>query len=407
MALSDTGTAIGAVTRLLKKYLGDSITGVQVPIGRPQDAARDYTSSSPRTLNLFLYEIQFDQGLRQLELDEGQPAPLWLILKYLLTAFDGNATDGHGSDTAEAHSLLGQGIQALHELSLSSINKADVALQDNPEELKLKFEDATSDLLSKLMQGSEEQYRCSVCFEVRPVMIATSQPPPAYSLLVGIDYTVDSGKEIGDAGIQIPVLPSIGPSIFAVDPAKIEPGTTLTIRGENLNLSDLSVRLGPSELPIVAQASDFLQCQINDDEDVNHGTVIAAGSHALTVCQSLTTGTVRSSNLLEVKLLPVITAVEVALGTEADIFRTIDMTGKLLGTDRDDVFVALYRDTRAVKLYDQVFEDLAPPHSDPNLMRRRLKIHNDEAVPVGQYQIILKVNGQQAKNSPLIDLGVP
>lgn len=403
MALSDTGEAIGAVSALLESHLLSRQLAHNIRIGRPQDAATGDNS----TLNLFLYEIQFDQGLRQLELDEGQPAPLWLVLKYLLTAFDGPTGSSISSDGIEAHSLLGRGMQALHELSLSSIGKSALALQDNPEELKLKFEDATSDLLSKLMQGSEEQYRCSVCFEVRPVMIATSQPPPAYSLLVGIDYTVGSGTVIGDAGIQIPVLPSMGPTIFAVDPAKIEPGTTLTIRGENLNLSDLSVRLGPIELPIVAQASDFLRCQINDDEDVNHGTVIAAGSHALTVCQSLTTGTVRSSNLLEVKLLPVITAVEVALSTETDIFRTIDLTGKLLGTDRDDVFVALYRGTKTVKLYDQVFEDLAPLPSDPNLMRRRLKIHNDEAVPVGQYQIILKVNGQQAKNSPLIDLGVP
>jgi hypothetical protein len=402
MALSDTGTAIGAVSALLESYLLSRLA-TDIRIGQPQDAA---TLDNP-TLNLFLYEIQFDQGLRQLELNEGQPAPLWLVLKYLLTAFGVSGTSGYGSDNAAAHSLLGQGIQALHELSLSSISKSDVALRDNPEELKLKFEDATSDLLSKLMQGSEEQYRCSVCFEVRPVMIATSQPPPAYSLLVGIDYTVGSGTVIGDAGIQIPVLPSIGPSIFAVDPAKIEPGNTLTIRGENLNLSDLSVRLGPIELPIVAQASDFLRCQINDDEDMNRGSAIAAGSHALTVCQYLPTGTVRSSNLLEVKLLPVITAVQVALSTEADIFRTIDLTGKLLGTDRDDVFVALYRGTKTVKLYDQVFEDLDPLPSAPNLMRRRLKIDNHEAVPVGQYQIILKVNGQQARNSPLIDLGVP
>ena len=398
MALSDTKEAIAEVSTLLKNHLLRLSDIGDVTIGRPQDAV----TATPPILNLFLYEIQFDQGLRQLELDEGQPAPLWLVLKYLLTAFDTDTsrTGDTSSDCVEAHSLLGRGMQSLHELSLSSISKSATALQDNPEELNLKFEDASSDLLSKLMQGSEEQYRCSVSFEVRPVMIAT-RASSSYSLLVGIDYTSECIVR-EDKGIeQIPVVPSIGPTITAIAPEQFEPGTTLTIRGENLNLSNLSVQLGPIELPIIAQSAEFLQCQIDDDGDINQGRTISAGSQTLAVSQTLASGRLRSSNLILANLIPVITEVEVATSSEPDIFRNIDLTGKLLGRDSDTVCVALYQEGKTVKTFDYEFESLDPPSTTSVLMRRRLKIH-DDAVPPGRYRVILSVNHQQARNSPEI-----
>jgi hypothetical protein len=52
-------------------------------------------------------------------------------------------------------------------LSANSI----VALNDSPDMLKITFEGASTELLSKLMQGGDEKYRCSVAFQVRPVMM--------------------------------------------------------------------------------------------------------------------------------------------------------------------------------------------------------------------------------------------
>src|SRR5262245_25788810 len=113
MALAETGRAIGAVTqllhdRLLANWLGIGLADVSV--GR---SAPPHTNGTRPRLNLFLYEIHFDEHLKNVALDEGQPAPLWLVLRYLLTAFDENGE----SDSAEAHELLGQGIRVLHDLN--------------------------------------------------------------------------------------------------------------------------------------------------------------------------------------------------------------------------------------------------------------------------------------------------
>src|SRR5678815_3222743 len=82
MALADSGRAIGAVTRLLREHLVRR--GFAVSIGKPEDAADTNTTAK---LNLFLYETTFDASLRNVSLQYSQP-PLWLALKYLLTAFD-------------------------------------------------------------------------------------------------------------------------------------------------------------------------------------------------------------------------------------------------------------------------------------------------------------------------------
>jgi len=48
--------------------------------------------------------------------------------------------------------------------------------------MKITFDNATTELLSKVMQGTDEKYRFSAAFEVRPVMIAGTTPPsPACS----------------------------------------------------------------------------------------------------------------------------------------------------------------------------------------------------------------------------------
>src|SRR5678816_1687397 len=102
MAAADTSRAIGAVTRLLRDHL--IRRGIEVSVGKPEAAAQDATPDAK--LNLFLYEVGFDPFLRNVELRPADPPPLWLILKYLLTAFDA----GEDSDSADAHELLGRGI---------------------------------------------------------------------------------------------------------------------------------------------------------------------------------------------------------------------------------------------------------------------------------------------------------
>src|SRR5258706_1226213 len=134
MALADTGKAIGVVTDAISQRLNTK-TGLLVTVGRPEPG---FVAGVER-LNLFLYEIQFDASLKNVPLDEGQRPPLWLVLKYLLTAFD---DDGKTSDTIAAYENLGEGIRALQELASFPLTPGLPApllkaLSDNPEDLKI------------------------------------------------------------------------------------------------------------------------------------------------------------------------------------------------------------------------------------------------------------------------------
>src|ERR687894_757265 len=184
MALGDTGKAIAATTEALRLGLHNLL----------------HTST----------------GLNITPLDEGQPAPLWLVLKYMLTAFDSEQNGSHDSDTVKAHEFLGEGMRALLMLNYLRPPAAGFladyikALTPNPEDLKITFDEATPELLSKLMQGSNDKYHLSVAFQVRPVLIAPPEPA-SYSLLVGVDYVTPPAPPtvIGEAGIRIPLLPSL------------------------------------------------------------------------------------------------------------------------------------------------------------------------------------------------------
>ncbi len=415
MALADTSKAIGKVSKLLSEQLNVK-TGLNISVGRPEPI----TNNPPKdTLSLFLYEAQFDPSLKNLALDEGQPTPLWLVLKYIMTAFD----DKGDSDTELAHEYVGKGIQALQELSfvpLDNITFSDpeipLALQDNPDTLKITFDEASPDLLSKLMQGSDEKYRFSIAFQVRPVMIALDEPA-SYSLLVGVDYTKTPSEIIGEEGIAIPVLPSMGPNITELSQPKFEVNDSLTIYGNDLNLSDLAVHLGAVKLTITSQQPDKLECTVNGT--IAAGGLISAGGHPISVAQELPTGRLRRSNLLVGNLLPTLDSADIVPNSFAfstlpsatnRAFGEIDLTGYLLATADDDIFVALYNNGITEIVMDEVFDfAVAQPPSPPTppFTRIRLKMKEAAAVLPGKYRVIFRVNGQQAKSSPEVEVPVP
>src|SRR4051794_41150914 len=102
MALLDSQEAIGAVSELLRGRISAPLNSLNVLVRRPELAA---AAPNGRKLNLFLYRIGFDPQLRNEPLDRGQEPPLWVVLHYLLTAFD----DAKESDSVDAHRLLGRG----------------------------------------------------------------------------------------------------------------------------------------------------------------------------------------------------------------------------------------------------------------------------------------------------------
>jgi hypothetical protein len=404
MALADTSRAIGAITDGISLRL-KARTTLDVTVGRPEPAPNE----AGKRLNIFLYEAHFDANLKNVPLDEGQRPPLWLVLKYLMTAFD----DLNNSDSVQAFEYLGQGISALQELTLFPLTPgltADIvdALGDNPEDLKITFDDAPSDLLSKIMQGSDEKYRLSVGFQVRPVMIVAPELP-SYSLLVGIDYSTPPAVIIGEAGIKIPVIPSMGPTITEISPASFQLGSTVTIKGTDLHLSSLSVSIGPVELPVTMQQPDQLQFEVR--EDLVNGSTISAGGLAVSVTQLLSTGRRRSSNVLVGNLSPDISTVAVVgpiLHPNAPPppitwnFATIELSGKLLGTNGDDFYLALYRDGKTFAMLDDPKNDVSPVSAPQTI--RQFKMIKEDAVPPGKYLVLYRVNGQQARQTLELDL---
>jgi hypothetical protein len=318
-----------------------------------------------------------------------------------MTAFDLTGE----SESIEAHEILGEGMRVLQGLNFFSLSGLPVtavtALDNGPDRLKLTFDDANSDLLSKLMSGSEESYRCSIAFQIRPVMIAHGEPP-SYSLLVGVDYT--TGTIPGEDAIQLPVLPSMGPTIDAVTPLEFETGASGEIMGTSLDIDGLVVRLGPVELPVTMQRTDRLRFQVS--QSLQDGERISAGSHALEVVQVLSTRR-RRSNPLIAGLLPRLDAVTPGVLTRVDagnpasaVFGPITLTGVLLGTSGDEVFVGMQRNGRVVQLFDDFQIPLMPGTTPQTELVMDIPV--EKALPPGEYRAILKVNGRQARNSPVV-----
>src|SRR5262245_51411934 len=124
MPLADSRSAIGAVGQMLQAQLAARTSVGITDIGRVEAAATG-GSGGPK-FNLFLYQVDIDGFLRNTPLDAGQRPPVWLTLRYLLTAFDA----GRESDSVEAHALLGEGMLALGELNYQ--RPAALALAENP-----------------------------------------------------------------------------------------------------------------------------------------------------------------------------------------------------------------------------------------------------------------------------------
>lgn len=396
MALAPTSEAIGAVTRALVTRL-TARTGINVLAGSPEQ------NTASEHLNLFLYEISYDPSLKNYSLDDGQKPPLWMVLKYVLTAFD---VDGK-SDSANAHINLGKAMRAIYEdnlLSLAGLPTAVVkALEANPGELNVTFDESSVELLAKLMQGSDEKLRLSIAFQVRPVMIASVEPPD-YSLLVGMDYTQSPSVNVQDF-VGLDVIPSLGASLSEIIPKGFELGEKVRILGTDLHLSNLSVRLGTVDLPVTFQQPGELQFRVATD--LINAAGISAGSYPLTVVQTLPSGKQRASNMLVANLVPTLTTADVVLPVSitpppARIFAAIDLTGALLGGAADDATMVLYRDGKVFRMFD-VFEPPPVPPAVPQTARR-LAMTTDDAVEAGEYLVILRVNNQQAPQSPRVSL---
>ena len=366
MPLAQTRTAIGAVGEVLRTRLTARTSAGSVDVGRPETAAG---SAGPK-FNLFLYQIEIDGHLRNQALDDGQDPPLWLVLRYLMTAFD----DAQESDSVSAHELLGEGMLVLQELNF--MQPTAPALLDNPQSLKITFENADVELLSKVMQGTDERYRISAAFQVRPVMIAPSEPP-SYAPLV---------RYVGPPGNEgVDVIPSLGPTLIALEPSFFEAGSDLAVSGIELSSAVQELLIGDQSYGITGAPAGQVLTRIPSD------TQLSPGSHAIVAVSFSGSGRRMYSNAIVGTLLPTFaTATPGALTDDGtgNFFGQLVLTGERLGGPDDDIFVAFYRAGEVVLMLE------ATGIVAQNTLAVDVSI--DQALPPGDYFIILRANGAQA-----------
>jgi hypothetical protein len=402
MALIDTGTAIGSVSRLLKNVLTNALSTASptpmVSISRPEPGTSGVVPQGAR-LNLFLYEVQLDASLRNVPLTPGRQTPLWLVLRYLLTAFD----QGGDSDTDGAHDILGLSMQALLGMNESGVLEqlnGNKPLIDNPEPLKVTFDDGTPDLLSRLMQGPDDRYRTSVPFQIRPILVATSDPPSSMQL-VGVNYLTDT--IIGQAGVKNILLPSLGPFVQSVTPPQVQPGDVLTITGTGLGAAQLAVQFGAVQLPVTMQQSGTLQCVVGGV--ALDPTKISAGSQPVSVAETIS-GKVLLSNSLSTALIPVVSSVtpvglQAVSATNSDVYGAFKLTGQFLGGPSDYVELGLLNSSGVALLVDRVDPSFAAPADQS---AQQVLMLSGEAIPPGIYTAVYRVNGAQSKQAFQIDM---
>jgi len=240
------------------------------------------------------------------------------------------------------------------------------------------------------MQGNGERYRLSVAFQVRPVMIVPGAVPRG-SLLVGVDYSTAPETVIGRDGVQIDVIPSMGAQLDRVEPARFEPGATLTMFGTDVAGTDMEVVLGDVMLTVVERRIDRLVvvAEGSPGTPIASGGTLSAGEMPLVVRRRLSPTRTRSSNLLAAKLLPVVTGATLVAGN-------LQLQGLLLGDNEDDVIVLLYRESDGVTVRQF---DVVNTAAD----QKTLTVPGvGTAVPAGSYRAILRVNNQQANASPRV-----
>ncbi len=401
MALSDTGIAIGSVSRLLKHLLTNALTNATphplVSVSRPEPGTSGALPAGAR-INLFLYEVQFDASLRNVSLVPGRQSPLWLVLRYVLTAFD----EGGESDTEQAHEVLGLAMQVLLGINESGVldDLTHRSLVDNPQSLKVTFDEGTPDLLGRLMQGPDDRFRMSVPFQIRPVLVANSDPPSSMQL-VGVNYLTDTLT--GPGAIQNTVLPTLVPSIGSVTPAQVQTGDVLTVSGTGLGADQIAVLFGGVTLPVTMQQTGVLKCIVGGA--ALDPTRISAGSQPVAVAQTIS-GKTLHSNALSTALLPIVTgvtAVGLAPVSAADpnVFGSINLTGQFLGRANDYIEVGLLNSSGVVSVIDR----LDPAFTAPaNQTAQQVLMKATEAVPPGTYTVVCRVNGAQSKQALLLNM---
>ncbi|MFX0092141.1 MAG: Pvc16 family protein [Candidatus Hodarchaeota archaeon] len=398
MSLSNTSDAIGAVTALIhNELIGADLT---VDVGFPR------SDPPPQSFFLILYEIVFDSSLRNVPLDRIQPPPIWLVLKYILISYDVANKDIEDRDTFKSYNDMGRAIRVLNNinhLNIPSYGWVEDALTPNPETLKLTFDQASPELVSRILGNVNERYQFSINFQVRPVLITSERiVRPAYR--VGIDSRTQPEVVIGQDGVSIsvycpfkpPIIEKIFPQEFEFINEEINniefnvEEKIMIIRGEGLKHPNLFIRIGSTDFEI-GRSNDPIRLEWNIRyEDINS---LPARTHLLSIVQK-EQSVENISRAKAINIIPYITESPVSnQGSD------IALVGRFLGRDNDI--------KRVIFSPEPEGESIEPsPEFTCSSHQRNLIIRISEptSISCGIYRLFLKINDQDARQAPIIRL---
>lgn len=218
-------TAIGMVSESLRNLLVGEMTldsAVDVTILAPDEAGGN------RRVNLFLYKVQENPTLKNLDwqVKQGEPTqlvppPLSLNLFYLLTSYAPN--QGQAGNSA-AHEILGEAMRVFYENPIVPQEYLVEGLEDAREQIKIVLNTLDMEELSQVWNTFTKPFRLSALYEISVVQLdMLSESERAMAKRV---------RKIGRPDVRAPFNP---PVVESIEPVSGAAGTEITVRGENLS----------------------------------------------------------------------------------------------------------------------------------------------------------------------------
>ena len=232
-------TAIGMVSESLRTLLfeefkvSENVSGdVHVTVLAP-----DETSSEAPRVNLFLYRVQENSHLKNLDwrVKPGEPGrllppPLSLNLFYLMTAY---ATNDNLVGNGTAHAILGDAMRIFYENPVVPDAYLADGLKGATERIKIMLNSLDMEELSLVWNTFSQPFRLSVMYEISVVQLDMLSARER-------DMAVRT-RVIGVPKVDAPFAP---PSLAALSPANGHAGDTVTVSGASLTGWKAYVRIG-------------------------------------------------------------------------------------------------------------------------------------------------------------------
>jgi len=218
-------TAIGMVSESLRNLLAGEMaleSEVDVTILAPDEAGGN------RRINLFLYKVQENPALKNLDwqVKRGDPTqlvppPLSLNLFYLLTSYAPNQGQ---TGNSTAHEILGEAMRVFYENPIVPQDYLADGLKDAKEQIKIVLNTLDMEELSQVWNTFTKPFRLSALYEISVVQLdMLSESERAMAKRV---------QKIGRPDVHVPFNP---PTVESIEPMRGAAGTHITVRGENLS----------------------------------------------------------------------------------------------------------------------------------------------------------------------------